>query len=114
MSLRACFLKILHHIQRSVFPTIVCRLRATLLSVALLLAVCPWGAPYAQGDTGVPQAKVQTLSPDRPEKVREESHELSSFFLIGIMINVLALVLFAVWASREWKKKKPVQRSGDG
>ena len=38
---------------------------------------------------------------------------MTPFFLIGIMINVVALSLFAVWAAREWKKKRPERRVGD-
>jgi len=106
-------LKIQYFTQRSVSLSIVHRLQLTLLSAALLLTASCWDGAHAQNDSGVTQVQVQTTTPDRTDQVQEGSHELSSFFLIGIMINVVALVLFGVWAAREWKKKKPVSRVED-
>jgi heme/copper-type cytochrome/quinol oxidase subunit 2 len=106
-------LKIQYFTQRSVSLSIVRRLQAALLSATLLLTASCWDGAYAQNDTGETQVQFQTTTPDRPDQVQEGSHELASFFLIGIMINVLALVLFGVWAAREWKKKKPVSRVED-
>jgi predicted PurR-regulated permease PerM len=43
--------------------------------------------------------KSSTSSPDKP-------HELSVFFAIGIAINIILVVFFAFWFSREWNRKR--------
>jgi len=103
----------LHLAPRSGAPSISHRIQVVLLTVAILLTVFPWDGTHAQAGSVVDQAQVQVPSPDQPDQRREESHELTPFFLIGIMINIVALSLFAIWAAREWKKKKPGHRTGD-
>ena len=37
-------------------------------------------------------------------KVEEEERKLSVFFIIGIIINILMVAAFVVWAVTEWRK----------
>ena len=61
-------------------------------------------------DTGMDQGAATRTPAGQTGHEDEGSHELSTFFLIGIMINIVALTLFIAWAAREWKRKRPAGR----
>ncbi len=37
-------------------------------------------------------------------KLEEQERELSGFFIIGMVINILVIVVFVIWAAGEWRK----------
>lgn len=47
-------------------------------------------------------------------QTRTDNKKLTIFFMIGMVINVLFIILFLVWAVRQWRKHKspPPQESG--
>ncbi len=64
------------------------------------------GAQSARPATDPGANAHESLSPVRPppQSQSREHRELSVFFLIGIVINVVVMSLFALWMRREWKK----------
>jgi len=52
-------------------------------------------------------------SPDTKSRVKAangEEREFSTFWIIGIVINLLVFSLFVIWGVREWRKTKPQGR----
>lgn len=43
---------------------------------------------------------------DRKEILVEDSRGLSSFFILGIIINIIMAVTFGWWFSKEWRRQK--------
>ena len=88
--------------------------RISVLLLAAVLTVCPGFVQQAaaQGSPDPVQGASLGTPAGNAAPEDEGSHELSAFFLIGIMINIAALALFAAWAAREWKKRKPAGPGG--
>lgn len=115
--LRSAFLNNEYSIRRSNLLVIVARMHFTLPVILLLLAAFSWDWSHAQSGSGVdpmnasapgsgPHVRNQSPVVDGFDGTREEPHELSTFFIIGISINVVVLLLFGAWAVKEWKKNK--------
>ena len=86
------------------------RLRLALLAAVLAVSLSGVQEASAQGGTAAAQGTAAGVAAEHPGREYEGSHELSTFFLIGIMINIVALALFIAWAAREWKRKRPAGR----
>jgi hypothetical protein len=57
----------------------------------------------------MPNKNPQSSSDTRPG---DEPRELSVFFMIGIAINIVMMLLFAVWFINEWKKQNKKKTGG--
>jgi len=55
---------------------------------------------YPASEAG-PDSKSQGQAANREER------EFSTFWIIGIVINLLVFSLFVLWGVREWRKTKP-------
>lgn len=68
-----------------------------------------WAAGKIAQGTGNPPESAATLAPlSEPESRRDqhsEKEKLASFFLIGIVINIVVLFAVGVWAYREWRRR---------
>lgn len=58
-----------------------------------------------------PAAPTRALQSDAAAGPGEEPRELPVFFIIGIAINALMILAFAVWFVSQWKKQN--QRKAD-
>ncbi len=45
-----------------------------------------------------------TLQDSHPTSGRDD---LTAFFAVGMIINLIVLAAFFVWAYKQWKKKRP-------
>jgi len=45
-------------------------------------------------------------TPNKKKVLNEESRELSAFFILGIIINIIMIIIFVWWFSSEWQKNK--------
>ncbi len=79
------------------------RLCLLVLPVLFTLAWAP------QGAATLPELQQQTASPvpvTEAGAVHETRENLTGFFAIGIIINVLLVAFFMVWAVGQWRKNK--------
>lgn len=90
--------------------------------VLLIACVCALTSPAVSAEDPQPRiADVGTSAPlsvSAPEPVtaaepQEQEHEpggrredLTVFFAVGILIDLLLLTLFFVWATRQWRKTR--------
>lgn len=47
-----------------------------------------------------------TIKKNTKKILIKESREMSPFFKIGIAINIVMILVFGWWASKEWRRKK--------
>jgi hypothetical protein len=86
--------------------------------IALLIYIClitsgPWQGVFAQIGSGIERTDSTAVKPTASHRVPgpgddvqrdNESREMSVFFTIGIAINAIMMLSFAVWLVSEWKK----------
>jgi len=51
-----------------------------------------------------PATTQSLLNPDAAPESDPEKQKLSAFFLIGIVINIVLLLVVGTWAYREWRR----------
>lgn len=49
---------------------------------------------------------VQNTPTDRKEILVNDSRSLSAFFILGIIINIVMILTFGWWFSKEWRRQK--------
>ena len=54
--------------------------------------------------TSLQTGETDTVSTEQPDPVQQGEH-LYGFFAIGMIINVVMLIAFFIWAYRQWNKK---------
>jgi len=54
--------------------------------------------------TSLQTGETDTVSTEQPDPVQQGDH-LYGFFAIGMIINVVMLIAFFIWAYRQWNKK---------
>lgn len=64
--------------------------------------------PMSDGGLSVAQSILEPASVDAATNGASDPHSLSTFFIIGIAINVIVILAFAVWFAKEWGKKKNI------
>ncbi len=117
--------------QRIMIRSVLCLLSMTLMSaptpgqgIVHTLEFLPFGMPHrlqVQGSTALGgagpagprneswarHAGEQGAEPKGGEKKGQaEEREFSTFWIIGILINLIVFALFVVWGVREWRKTK--------
>lgn len=107
------------------FPEILTSLFVlAMLSVTLAFAASPQApdhgkadafdqAPAAESTAPEPKAALRgpapiqpILNPDSAPETDSEKHKLSTFFLIGVIINIVMMFVVGVWAYREWRRPR--------
>lgn len=92
--------------------TILRYFQKTLLTCLFLVAASP--CAIAQTQSEVDQTNSPTVKTAEPGTTHQaspvnqkddESRKLSIFFMIGIAINLIMMLLFAVWFVGQWKKQ---------
>jgi hypothetical protein len=53
--------------------------------------------------TSLQSGETDPVSTEQPDPVNQGEH-LYGFFAIGMIINVVMLIAFFIWAYRQWKK----------
>ncbi|MDA9982477.1 hypothetical protein N9H39_07015 [Gammaproteobacteria bacterium] len=93
---------------------------------ALLLYIClipggPWNGVFAQSEPGIERTDSAVVRPAASHPVPGSgeddqsdngSHEMPVFFMIGIAINAIMMLSFAVWFVSEWKKQNKRKAGG--
>ncbi len=96
------------------FTPIAFRTQTALLIYVCLIASGPWNCVFAQSGSGIDQTDstvVTSAVPNPPPRLGDDvkpgngSHKMSVFFMIGIAINAIVMLSFAVWFVSEWKKQ---------
>ncbi len=54
--------------------------------------------------TSLQTGETDPVSTEQPDPVQQGEH-LYGFFAIGMIINVVMLIAFFIWAYRQWHKK---------
>ena len=54
--------------------------------------------------TSLQSGETDPVSTEQPAPVQQGEH-LYGFFAIGMIINVVLLIAFFIWAYRQWNKK---------
>ncbi|RLA06471.1 MAG: hypothetical protein DRQ59_15080 [Gammaproteobacteria bacterium] len=49
-------------------------------------------------------SETDTVGTEQPDPVQQGEH-LYGFFAIGMIVNVVMLIAFFIWAYRQWNKK---------
>ena len=49
---------------------------------------------------------IQNTPTHRKEILIDDSRNLSAFFILGIIINIVMIIVFGWWFSKEWRKQK--------
>jgi hypothetical protein len=96
------------------FSHIGFRTQTALLIYICLITSGPWQGVFAQIGSGVERTDSTAVKPAASHSVPASgddvqpdngSREMSVFFMIGIAINAIVMLSFAVWFVREWKKQ---------
>jgi hypothetical protein len=92
----------------------------------MLVCIClitgePWQGVFAQIEPGIERTDSMMVNPVAPhaapgsgDDVQPDngSHEMPVFFMIGIAINAIMMLSFAVWFVSEWKKQNKRKAGG--
>ncbi|MFC1664210.1 hypothetical protein ACFL17_01095 [Pseudomonadota bacterium] len=83
---------------------------SALLFYFCLIYASSWNLAFAQTGSAVNQAElaaVKAAKLDQTVGTGDDTgpRELSGFFMIGIAINAVVMLLFAAWFINEWKKQ---------
>ncbi len=49
---------------------------------------------------------MSSVSGTAPRETEEERKDLTGFFVIGMVLNILLLMLFLIWAVGQWRKTR--------